>query len=102
MELLKLRHFVCGSVYFPSRWLLSHINPRKKNIDQAGGSNQRPPVLRSSTLPTELHGLGTEAVKMGLNDICQKYRPGSALADRLGRPWVHFSELCTHEICVRS
>ena len=31
------------------------INPQK-NIGRAGGPNQRPPALRSCTLPTELWG----------------------------------------------
>ena len=33
------------------------INPRKE-FGRAGGSNQRPPVLKSSIQPTELRGLG--------------------------------------------
>ena len=37
------------------------------NIGEAGGSNQRPPVVKSSTLPTELRG-STKKKKIG-----QKY-----------------------------
>ena len=63
--------------YFPSYWLLSHItiietmdsserllNPVPKTIIipwkeywPSWGSNQRPPVLKSETLPTELRSL---------------------------------------------
>ena len=35
------------------------------NIGEAGGSNQRPPVVKSCTLPTELRG--------STNKIGQKY-----------------------------
>ena len=69
---------VLRTTSFPSHWLLSHItivkttdsceremnpvamtiiNPRKEYWPSRG-SNQRPPLLQSATLPTELWGLG--------------------------------------------
>ena len=58
---------VLRTIFFPSHWLLSHIGIVEtmvsderlssflgKHIGRARGSNQRPPVHKSSTLPTEL------------------------------------------------
>ena len=62
-----------STLFFPSHWLLSHIiivetidsgergmNPvtsiinHRKEYWASRGSNERPPVLKSTTLPTEL------------------------------------------------
>ena len=74
-----------STIFFPSHWLLSHItivettdssergmnlvamtiiNPRKEYWPSQG-SNQRPPVLKSPTLPTDIFSFGP-----GRSGIC--------------------------------
>ena len=95
---------VLNTIFFPSHWLLSHttivettdssekgmkpvtmtiINPYKKYWPNLG-TNQRPPVLKSATLPTELWD-----PKQVRRDICWWYRSIPDLTFYTVWPWIY-------------
>ena len=71
---------VLHTILLPSQWLLSYLtnvettdsgergmNPvtmTQKEYEPSQGSNQRPPVIKSATLPTELWGLAKRTLNL--------------------------------------
>ena len=73
------------TVFFPSHWLLSHLtivettysdergmNPVATTIIVPQRSNQRPPVFKSATLPTELWGLDRKSEAFEDDSLSQR------------------------------
>ena len=102
------------TIFFSSHWLRSHItivettdsdergmnpvamtiiNSRKKYWPSLG-SNQRPPVLRSATLPTELHVWGSACISSLMKIVNLIYQHFLITSSS----WAQFLELQSSEI----